>query len=304
MRGGNAGRGRRAWIAEAALWPVAGLIVLAAHAGAAAWLLRERPAPPADEAPPSAIMIELAEAPEAVRTEDDEISPDTETAETSGPAEAVPEETPPEERAPDEDAPEDAVEPLPDTAQTAPAQEVVEARPEETDPVEEDHPLLESVEVPVPTPRPAPPKPAREKARTEAPPPAKRSQQAQDASKQAVEAQARVAPSNRNAARQTASGLFSASVSPARWQSRLMAHLERRKRYPAGARARREEGTVHVRFSIDAAGNVQSVSLARSSGHPELDEEVLSLVRRASPVPAPPPGADRTIAAPVRFSVR
>lgn len=304
MRRGSASIGRWARIAEAALWPLAALVVLAVHAGAAAWLLRALPVPLADDTPPSAIMIELADAPEAVRTEDDELSPDTETAETSRPAEAAPAETPPEERAPDEVPPEDAVEPVPDTAQTAPPEEFAEAPPEETDPPDEEIPLLETVEVPVPTPRPAPPKPAREKARTEAPPPAKRNQQAQDASKQAVEAQARVAPSDRNAARQTASGVFSSSVSPARWQSRLMAHLERRKRYPSGARARREEGTVHVRFRIDAAGNVLSVSLARSSGHPELDEEVLSLVRRASPVPAPPPGVSSIITAPVRFSVR
>ena len=81
-----------------------------------------------------------------------------------------------------------------------------------------------------------------------------------------------------------------------------MAHLERRKRYPPGAQARGERGTVYVRFTIDASGNVQSVSLSRSSGHAELDQEVLAMVRRASPVPAPPPGAQRDIIAPVRFS--
>ena len=81
-----------------------------------------------------------------------------------------------------------------------------------------------------------------------------------------------------------------------------MAHLERRKRYPPGAQARGERGTVYVRFSIDGSGNVQSVSLSRSSGHAELDQEVLAMVRRASSVPAPPPGAQRDIIAPVRFS--
>ena len=94
------------------------------------------------------------------------------------------------------------------------------------------------------------------------------------------------------------------AVSPARWQSRLMAHLERRKRYPSGARSRREQGTAYVRFTIDERGNVLSASLARSSGSAELDAEVLSLVRRASPVPAPPPGVNRTITAPVQFRLR
>ena len=68
-----------------------------------------------------------------------------------------------------------------------------------------------------------------------------------------------------------------------------MAHLERHKRYPPGARQRRKEGVVHVRFTIDPGGNLQTVQLARSSGHPELDDAVLALLRRASPVPAPPP---------------
>jgi protein TonB len=59
-----------------------------------------------------------------------------------------------------------------------------------------------------------------------------------------------------------------------------------------------------VRFTIDERGNVLSASLARSSGFAELDQEVVALVRRASPVPAPPPGANRSITAPVRFSTR
>ncbi|MFC5518824.1 energy transducer TonB, partial [Kaistia terrae] len=74
-----------------------------------------------------------------------------------------------------------------------------------------------------------------------------------------------------------------------------------RKRYPAGSRSRGETGIVTVRFTIDDGGNVLAVALAGSSGFPELDQEVLSLLRRASPVPPPPPGVKKTITAPVRF---
>ncbi|MFH0299982.1 energy transducer TonB [Bradyrhizobium sp. 31Argb] len=81
-----------------------------------------------------------------------------------------------------------------------------------------------------------------------------------------------------------------------------MAHLERRKRYPPSTQSRGERGVAYVRFTIDDRGNVLSASLARSSGFAELDQEVLALVRRASPVPAPPAGANRAITAPVRFS--
>jgi protein TonB len=122
-------------------------------------------------------------------------------------------------------------------------------------------------------------------------------------SRAAVRAATEAPAAETAAAPRTSSGRRG-GMSPARWQSRLMAHLERLKRYPAGARARREEGTAYVRFSIDANGNVRSAQLARSSGHAELDAAVLALVRRASPVPAPPPGAPQDITAPVRFTIR
>lgn len=83
-----------------------------------------------------------------------------------------------------------------------------------------------------------------------------------------------------------------------------MARLEKMKRYPPGARKRQEEGTAQVQFAIDARGNVLSVRLVRSSGFDDLDTAALDLVRRASPVPAPPAGAPRDITAPIRFDVR
>ena len=83
-----------------------------------------------------------------------------------------------------------------------------------------------------------------------------------------------------------------------------MARLERAKRYPSGARRRGEEGVAYVSFAIDPQGRVLSAQLARSSGHSELDQEVLALVRRASPLPPPPPGVPSTITAPVKFAIR
>jgi periplasmic protein TonB len=118
----------------------------------------------------------------------------------------------------------------------------------------------------------------------------------------AVQARVRAERAEPAAAPRPATG--NRGVSPARWQARLMAHLERLKRYPPGARRRNEEGIAHVRFVIDDRGNVRSAQLVRSSGYAELDAAVLALVRRASPVPAPPPGTPRDITAPVRFDVR
>ncbi|MCV0396553.1 MAG: TonB family protein [Rhizobiaceae bacterium] len=165
---------------------------------------------------------------------------------------------------------------------------------------------LERVETPLPTARPDPPPPvkqARAEPKPEQPrrqaPPKRQAAPSPETRKGAVQAER----ADRAAAQQTSRGAAS-SVSPARWQSRLLAHLERRKRYPDSARRARKQGTAYVRFSIDANGNVGSVALARSSGISELDEEVVAMVRRASPVPAPPPGVNRTIMVPVRFSLR
>jgi len=267
------------------LWAGAGAIVLAAHLGIAAWLMSSPPLMAADNEPPAAIMIELAPEPEAVLTEETDISPEQQTAEASRPVEQV--------EAPDEPVPETPVEETPE----------IEPTPEE--PVEEPPPVLENVEVPLPVVRPKPPEEKREIEKPEKPreKPVRQRQAPSNASQAAIEAQAQVRASTRTAAAQTASGRFS-NISPANWQSKLMAHLERRKRYPAGAKSRGERGIVYVRFQIDDAGNVLSAALARSSGFAELDREVVALVRRASPVPPPPVGMNKTITAPVRFSAK
>ncbi len=51
------------------------------------------------------------------------------------------------------------------------------------------------------------------------------------------------------------------SMSPANWRSRLMAHLNRNKRYPADARARGEQGRPRVAFTINRSGAVLSARL-------------------------------------------
>ncbi|MFK4822240.1 energy transducer TonB [Ochrobactrum quorumnocens] len=272
-------------VSELALWAGASLLVLSLHVGGAMWLLREPEMIAADNAPPAAIMIELAETPEATETEENEITPDEAMSDASAAAEKVEE-------------PVDEPEVEQEVAQDEP--EPVEEEPQE------ELTQLDKVAVPLPVVKPKPPEPKKEIVKKKEPkkPPVKQRQQEQASSKQAVKAQAQAVQTNRNAARQSASGLFASSMTPARWQSRLMAHLERRKKYPSGAKSRREEGVVYVRFRIDDTGKVLSASLARSSGWPELDNEVLSLVQRASPVPAPPPGVNKTITAPVKFSRR
>ncbi len=82
-------------------------------------------------------------------------------------------------------------------------------------------------------------------------------------------------------------------------RARLMAHLNRFKRAPPGGAA----GTAGIRFTITRGGDVPSAGLTRSAGDPGLDREAVALVRRASPVPAPPDGFGPStgLTVPVRF---
>lgn len=71
----------------------------------------------------------------------------------------------------------------------------------------------------------------------------------------------------------------------ASWQRRLVAHLDRHKRYPAAAR---REAEAMVRFTIDRSGHVVSAAIVRSSGSPVFDDAALAMMRRSDPAPAPP----------------
>ncbi|WP_448955930.1 TonB family protein [Labrys neptuniae] len=88
------------------------------------------------------------------------------------------------------------------------------------------------------------------------------------------------------AAPSTGSG-GSPSASLSAWKRALIVHLNRFKRYPAGATGK---GVVSVAITIVRSGQVLSARLAGSSGNAAFDGEAVALLRRASPVPAPPPG--------------
>jgi protein TonB len=93
----------------------------------------------------------------------------------------------------------------------------------------------------------------------------------------------------------------------ASWETSLVKHLQQFKRYPSGAQARGEEGIVMLSFSVDRTGHVIAHQIARSSGHPELDAEVMSMIERAEPLPAFPAAmteAKLDLTVPIRFSLR
>jgi protein TonB len=91
------------------------------------------------------------------------------------------------------------------------------------------------------------------------------------------------------------------------WTSQLVSRLERHKRYPSEAQARGETGVVRLAFSVDRSGGVHNARIVKSSGSSILDRETLSLVERASPMPAPPPeiaGGQIPIVVPIRYNTR
>lgn len=91
------------------------------------------------------------------------------------------------------------------------------------------------------------------------------------------------------------------------WETNLVKHLQQFKRYPGDAQARGEEGVVLLSFSVDRTGHVLTHKIARSSGFPLLDAEVMSMIERAQPLPAFPASMTQEtldLTVPIRFSLR
>ncbi len=72
------------------------------------------------------------------------------------------------------------------------------------------------------------------------------------------------------------------------YQALLIAHLTKFKKYPQEAIMQKQEGVVRIRVSIDESGNVLSKELKKSCPYAALNDEALSLFKRASPLPKPP----------------
>lgn len=275
----------RLWPA-ALRWGLAALVVAGMH-GAAGWLIVTwQRAEAAAGAPPAAVMIELAPLAVAPEAPPQEVAPGPEMVESQPDPEPPP--------------PEPVKEPNP--VEPPPEPEPV-TLPEPEIKIPELPPLPNAAAVLAPPPPPEPPRPEIKRKPPPKPPVVERRKPVNRDKPRAEQttapsAQARVAPS---AAAPAAGASSSPSVSPASWRGSLMAHLNRYKRFPGGA----SPGTVQVAFSIDRSGRVLSASLVRGSGDAALDSEAVAMIRRASPVPAPPAGVGGgtiALAVPIRFS--
>ncbi|SFL97408.1 TonB family protein [Rugamonas rubra] len=90
------------------------------------------------------------------------------------------------------------------------------------------------------------------------------------------------------------------------WEGKVLARMERFRRYPTAARARGEEGVVTLRCRVNRDGQVLSAAIEQSSGHPLLDQAALETLQRAAPLPRIPDErpAQLDLSIPVQFSVR
>ena len=263
---------------EVGRWAGGGGLAFAAHVLLALAVLFHAPVEMPSE-PPAAMLIEL---------------------EPMSAAPAVPSEQPP---APEEIAP--PPEPLPEVAPKPEPEPVSEPEPLpiEAPEVETDAPIVVArvprarpdVVPEIVEPPPDPPK-VRE------PKPKKRQATPRNAAPAAAPRVARA-----DAAPNPGASTAQPRPSPDRWRNAVFRHLERHKHYPRGAQASGIGGTVRVRFSIDANGNVLGHRITGSSGHADLDRAVSAMITRASPLPAPPPTVFRpgmSLEVPIRFSPR
>jgi periplasmic protein TonB len=171
-------------------------------------------------------------------------------------------------------------------------------QPKEADPAKpEDVPVQALPEPRRTPPQKQEPKPQREtKPKTDRQPKAKQDRPARTASTE---------PTATGPRASAASGVGPGrSHNDTNYRGLVAAHLARHKRFPADARARGDQGTATVSFSLDGGGRVTRVSLNRGTGFAALDQEVQGMVRRASPFPAPPDGRGMSFTVPVSFRIQ
>ena len=281
---------------DALRWLGAGAAVLMAHAAGAYAIHASQPEMLPDGEPPAAIMMELDPMPQAPEVEEDSVAPMAEASQEPDKAEVEPEK-PVEQAEPEEVKPEEPVEEPEEVAEAEPVEEVVpdiiEApKPEVVLPKVVEKPKVVKKEEPKPEKPKQKPKPKEVAKKTV------KAEQTQSAAAPQINAQ----NSSRVAANTNRQSSASAGVSSAKWESKLYAHLNRKKRAAQRGLGRADKGIVNLTFVIDPAGNV--LSARASSGNPQLDHAATEMVKKASPVPAPPPAfaeARKTISVPIKF---
>ncbi|BAV48697.1 TonB family protein [Mesorhizobium loti] len=294
------------------LWTGAAVLVLGAHV-AVAYAVQSFSPIEMDGGPPPAPVIEMAPMVVTPAVPVQAAMLDAAMPDQTKPVEETEKVT---EAEPEKVA--EQAEPTVEQPETVPPDKTEQTETAEAEPVDQPPPdavipdIAEAVtpEVVVPLPQPKPveepkeKKPVQAKAKkpVEKPKPRPKKEEAEPA-KTVATASAETKPAARAAAPKSAAGV--SGVSPAKWESRLTAWINRHKRYPSAAKSRGAQGNVNVTFTVDASGRVMSARVARSSGDPDLDRAALAVLQGAT-VPAPPPrlGARVSRTAPFVFNLR
>ncbi|MCY0094951.1 energy transducer TonB family protein [Hoeflea ulvae] len=187
-----------------------------------------------------------------------------------------------------EPAPVDPVEVTKKAAETSPV------KPSETiEAIEE--PVLENIPKPIPKPeqvkkpkkKPAKKKPASGQKV------ANSNTSAKAGSQQGREAKT-AAPSGRNKSKSRSSATGNAAAS--NYPGKIYSKIARTRQKNAGGR-----GVAHISFKIASNGKATGIAVSRSSGNSRIDRAAVAHVKRASPFPRPPAGAQTRFVIPVEF---
>ena len=232
--------------------------------------------------------------------------------------ERAPDPAPVETPAPAVDTSPPVVETPPEPAPTPVAVETPAPAPEpvaETPPPPEPSPTPQAVETPAPAPTPTPPPVAE----TPPPPPVAKVEPPKPAPSPAPkkldrppQTPAKPKPTPRPTASAAASAAPStpvrppaaASASVGEYRDAVYARLRSRQHFPEAARESGAHGTAELTFTLDATGQLQAVSLLKSSGNAELDADALATVRRSAPFAPPPPGAPREFPVKLHYALQ
>jgi protein TonB len=246
-------------------WALGFAIIVSLHLGVA-WAIIHWHAEdePAPSPPPAAVMIDLEPMPAAPPSPLSEIPP--------GPKQTISQPPPP---------------PVPQVHHPLP-----------------DAPPAPAPEVPVPVQPKPKPKPIEHRRPFERQPPKRTPDRTPPASATTAPPEILAPPAPDAAAPAPGASQAPPSNAVPTWQGMLLGRLEQFKRYPYEAQYRRQQGIAYLHFTMDRNGRVLSARIEKSSGYDVLDQETLALIRRAEPLPKPPPeipGDPIELTVPVQF---